>query len=382
MIQKQLVFPYEAGQSLPEKLDFGFIPDLVIVLGPTRFFKGNEIVSKWKELLPDSVFAGSSTAGVIAGSRVFDDSVVVSGLKFSATSVKFYSVNLKESEGSEASGRTLIKRFPSEGLRHVFILSDGLLVNGTELVNGILSELPSGVNVTGGLAGDGALFSETFVINEEGQCETGVISAIGFYSDVLKVGYGSMGGWDSFGIERIVTRSEKNVLFEIDNQPALKLYKSFLGEKADGLPGTGLLFPLSVRMKVDSEPVVRTILAIDEVTQSLTFAGDVPEGASVKLMKANVDRLIDGAEGAGNISVLDFENTDDVFAILVSCVGRKLVLKQMVEEEVEAVNQSLGERSLVTGFYSYGELAPFLKDTSCELHNQTMTVTAIKECVV
>ncbi|MCX6186257.1 MAG: FIST C-terminal domain-containing protein, partial [Bacteroidetes bacterium] len=198
------------------------------------------------------------------------------------------------------------------------------------------------------------------------------------YGDNLEISYGSLGGWDSFGIERIVTKSKNNVLYELDRLPALQLYKSFLGEHASGLPASGLLFPLNLRTETDEIPVVRTILAIDENKQSLTFAGDIPQGSYVRLMKANFDRLIKGAEGAAKKTMIGAAGSPDV-AILISCVGRKLVLKQMIEEEVESVKEVLGEETQLCGFYSYGEISPFNKDAKCELHNQTMTITTFKE---
>ncbi|MBT4969775.1 MAG: hypothetical protein HOM80_12280, partial [Bacteroidetes bacterium] len=206
-----------------------------------------------------------------------------------------------------------------------------------------------------------------------------IIAAIGFYGEDIKIGYGSLGGWDSFGVERSVTKSEANVLYEIDNTPALSIYKSFLGDQAKDLPASGLLFPLSMRTEADAEPVVRTILAVDEEKQSLTFAGDIPEGSYIKLMKANIDRLITGAEDAAKVSVNPLSGNLPELAILISCVGRKLVLNQMVEEEVEAVQDVVGEQAKLTGFYSYGEIAPFLEGAKCELHNQTMTITTFQE---
>jgi len=273
----------------------------------------------------------------------------------------------------------LISSLEKEGLKHVLVFSDGLHVNGSELVRGIRWELPEGCNATGGLAGDGALFENTVVVTNDGLAKGNFISAIGFYGDRLKVGYGSLGGWDSFGIERNVTKSAGNVLYEIDNQPALDLYKSFLGEKAKDLPSSGLLFPLSMRLTSTEDPVVRTILAVDDKAKSLTFAGDIPEGSQIKLMKANIDRLIDGAEEAAKISVSPFGEHQAQLSILISCVGRKLVLKQLVEEEVEAVESAVGSQSAITGFYSYGEIAPFLTGAKCELHNQTMTITTFTE---
>jgi hypothetical protein len=205
------------------------------------------------------------------------------------------------------------------------------------------------------------------------------ITAVGFYGDAINVSYGSYGGWDSFGVERKVTSSKANILYSIDNQPALELYKSFLGENAQHLPSSGLLFPLSLRTKEDEQPVVRTILAVNEADQSITFAGDLPEGSYVRLMKANTERLIQGAIKAAEITSKAMKTDHADLAILVSCVGRKLVLKQLVEEEVEGVYDLLGEGHYSTGFYSYGEISPFSDNAACELHNQTMTLTVLSE---
>jgi hypothetical protein len=234
------------------------------------------------------------------------------------------------------------------------------------------------VTLTGGLAGDGDRFSSTCVVWDDIVKKDSVV-ALGFYGEHLKVGYGSLGGWDSFGPERLITRSRGNILYELDGHNALQLYKKYLGEHARELPASGLLFPLSIRVSADQPPVVRTILAIDERDQSLVFAGDVPEGVSSRLMKANFDRLIDGAVGAAETSQAPLGSSPAELAILISCVGRKLVLKQRVEEEVEGVREVLGEKPVLTGFYSYGEISPFTPGAKCELHNQTMTITTFLE---
>lgn len=262
-------------------------------------------------------------------------------------------------------------------LAHVLVLSDGLSVNGSDLVRGLMKSLPEGLAVTGGLAGDGARFGKTLVFRSDAP-EKGVVAAVGLYGSRLQVGFGSHGGWDPFGPERLVTLSKGNILFELDGRPALGLYKKYLGEHAKGLPATGLLFPLSVRVAPGDTPLMRTILAVDEQQQSMTFAGDVPEGAYARLSKANVNRLVNGAVGAARASRQAGALAPEL-AILISCIGRKLVLKQRVEEEVEGVRDILGEQAVLTGFYSYGEIAPFSLGERSELHNQTMTVTTFAE---
>ncbi len=358
---------------------FNFPPDLILVFGQREILEHSPLVKMLRDTYPKSIITGCSTSGEIIGVNVNDQSITTTGILFEKTTIQYAEVNIEDFSNSKVAAESLLNKLEQKDLRHVFVLSEGLKVNGTDLVKGIISVLPDGVNATGGLAGDGATFEKTVVISNTGTAQSGLISALGFYGHDIKIGYGSLGGWDSFGVERSVTKSKGNVLFEIDNQPALSLYKSFLGEKAKELPSSGLLFPLSMRTVSNNEPVVRTILAVNEEEQSLTFAGDIPEGSFIKLMKANIDRLINGAESAAQVSIEPFLNHQAQLAILISCVGRKLVLKQMVEEEVEAVKTVLGDDACITGFYSYGEIAPFSEGSSCELHNQTMTVTTFSE---
>jgi hypothetical protein len=345
------------------------------------------LVAAIRKYYPAAHIFGCSTAGEICGTEVFDDALVVTAIYFEHTQVRTAEVSLGASPDSQQAGEFLARALPhsvggdvgalEQGLVHVLVLSDGLSVNGSDLVRGLMKYLPDGVAVTGGLAGDGARFGETLVFRSNAP-EKGAIAAVGLYGNRLRVGFGSLGGWDPFGPERLVTRSKGNVLFELDGRPALSLYKKYLGEHAKGLPATGLLFPLSVRTQPGETPVVRTILAVDEERHSMTFAGDVPEGAHARFTKANVDRLVDGAVGAARAS-LQAGAVAPELAILISCVGRKLVLKQRVEEEVEGVRSVVGEQAVLTGFYSYGEIAPFSHGERIELHNQTMTVTTLAE---
>ena len=276
------------------------------------------------------------------------------------------------------AGRRLAAALPHSGLVYVLVLSPGLDVNGSALVRGLREGLPKDAIVTGGLAGDGDRFGRTVVWAAAGPGER-TVAAVGFYGDQLRIGHGSMGGWDPFGPDRLVTRSEGNVLYELDGKSALALYRQYLGDHAADLPASGLLFPLSLRLDHTDERVVRTILGIDDAQGSLTFAGDVPQGAYARLMKANFDRLLDGAAQAGTASRVMLKESAPELAILISCVGRRLVLQQRTEEEVEAVQEMLGGDPVLTGFYSYGEISPHNPSARCALHNQTMTVTTMTE---
>ena len=237
--------------------------------------------------------------------------------------------------------------------------------------------MPESVKVTGGMAGDGSRFEETLVIWND-LVASGLIAAIGLYGDRIKIGYGSLGGWTTFGPKRMVTKSQGNVLYELDGVSALDIYKKYLGEYASGLPATGLLFPLSLYNEIGDRSVVRTILAVDETEKNLTFAGDIPENSIVQMMQFNFDRLVDGAITAAQNSLVNISASPDL-AILISCVGRKMVLKQRIEEEVEGVQEVVGLSTMLAGFYSYGEIAPTAFGDYSELHNQTMTITTFSE---
>lgn len=364
----------EQVKDLPE----GTQADWVLVFGATSLLKQGAILTDIRKSHPKAYICGCSTAGEIAGERVLDDSVTVTAVKFQGTKIRAADTTVSGPEESVAAGRRLAAAIDHEGLKHVFVLSDGLAINGSDLVSGIASGLPGGVAITGGLSGDGASFAETYVC-AGGKAARNQIVMVGFYGDRLNVGYGSMGGWDSFGPERRITRSRNNVLYELDGRSALDLYKEYLGPHAAGLPASGLLFPLALRNENSQESLVRTILAVNEKDQSMTFAGDMPEGSLARLMRANFDRLVDGANGAARASREKFGDAAPQLAVLISCVGRKLVLKQRIEEEVESVVEVLGKQAVATGFYSYGEISPITPGGRCALHNQTMTVTTFGE---
>ncbi len=372
MRTKQIFF--QAGSSLElEKLELN--PNLILVFANRELLQQSNLGQEIRQAFPEAILAGCSTAGEIGGAMVRENSASISFIEFEKTKISYHEQEIRDAANSLSSGATLIESMDKEKLQHIFVLSDGININGSQLVIGMRDKIGDHCEITGGLAGDGPEFRETVLLNNEGKLINKAAIAIGFYGENLEVGYGSRGGWNSFGIERNVTKSKDNVLYELDGKPALALYKSFLGDQAENLPASGLLFPLSMRFESDKKPLVRTILGINEEEQSLTFAGDIPTGSYVRLMKANVDRLIDGAEEAAQVAKME----ESSLAILISCVGRRLVLKQLVEEEVESVQEVLGDNCTLTGFYSYGEIAPFTKGATCELHNQTMTITTFRE---
>jgi len=351
--------------------------NLVMVFGSRTLLEGSSKFDEVKAMYPNAHIIMGSTAGEIVEDLVYDDSLTLSATLFEKTELKVASMNITDVGDSFNAGVKLAAELKGDGLVHVFLISNGLNVNGSEIVKGINSGLDKAVPCTGGLAGDAAKFEKTLVGLDSAPVEN-LIVAVGFYGDSLEVGYGSVGGWDNFGAERLVTRSENNVLYELDGEPALDLYKMYLGDKAAELPGSALLFPLGMKFDEDSDTIVRTVLNVDDAANSMTFAGDIPEGSYVRLMKADFNKLIDGANIAAEHTTKKGGNGDKL-AVLISCVGRKLILGPRIDEEVEAVMDVLGDNTTITGFYSYGEISPVVESAVCELHNQTMTITTFAE---
>ncbi len=353
-------------------------PGMIFVFGARPLIQAGELVSELREHFKGTAILGCSTSGEIVGDTVVDNSVIATAVTFDQTRLRTASAKIAEAKSSHEVGQELARQLNDPSLRHVFVLSDGLNVNGSDLARGLASGVSEGVSITGGLSGDGTDFAETWVI-DTAAAGAQRIAAIGLYGDRLRVGYGSMGGWKPFGPVRTITRAEGNVLYELDGHSALELYKTYLGDHAAQLPASGLLFPIVVTAAQGGEGVVRTVLSVNEQDGSMTFAGDIPQGGTAQLMKTNVDDLVDGATAAAEASLTGLGGRRPELALLVSCVGRKLVMKQRVEEEVEAIRDIFGADTKITGFYSYGEIAPFRQGGECRLHNQTMTITALAE---
>ena len=373
-IEQRVNNPVHGWQTRRDGLA-GHKPQLVFLFGGRHLLEDGRNMSEVRAMYPAAQVIAVSTAGEITDTEVTEDQLTTVAIAFEKTRITCAATDVSNSAESHAAGKALAQRHLGPELVHVFVVSDGAKVNGTELARGFNETLPAGVVLTGGLAGDGTRFEKTLVGLDE-QPTVGRIVAVAFYGRHLHTAFGSSGGWAPFGPERVVTRSEGNVLHALDGQSALQLYKTYLGEHAAKLPGSALRFPLAVTPTNGGNPVVRTILSIDEKSESMTFAGDIPAGARVRFMRASYEDLIDGAARAA--SQLPSQTAPEL-AICISCVGRRIVLGQRTEEETEIVRDTLGPATVLTGFYSYGELAPAHNATDCQLHNQTMTITSLWE---
>lgn len=382
MVIEQRKWTKDAGWEVLQEVTFPEPPQLVFAFGGRAVIREPKRFGEIKALYPSAAIVMCSTAGEIFADEVNDNSISLAAVRFEKTTVRTTMLDISSISDSYSVGARLADELPGENLTHVCVFSDGLIVNGSSLSKGLDQGLAHDISITGGLVGDGPNFEKTLV-GLNGPPAPNKVVAIGFYGTNLSVGYGSFGGWERFGPDRIITKSNGSTLIEIDGQPALSLYKDYLGDQAKNLPGSGLLFPIGIETThSNGKPiqVVRTLLSVDEKNQTMTFAGDMPEGAVAHLMKANLEQIIDAAGTAAKMSAASYAGTQPDLAILISCVGRKLVLKDRAVEEVDAVRSALGGKVALTGFYSYGEICPFdPSEKETHLHNQTMTITTFKE---
>jgi hypothetical protein len=377
--QFTLSYRADAGWSAPLPAALDGPQTLVLAFAAPELAGDPRPFADLAQAFPRALRAGCSTSGEIAGAQVHDGSASVVVACFEHTRLRQTCVAIEAPAQSHAAGAALARELAGDDLRAVFVLCDGLGVNGTPLVAGLSQGLPAGVPISGGLAGDGSRFAGTWVLDHDTP-RAQRVCAIGFYGERLRVGHGCGGGWSDFGPERRITRAHGNVLYELDGRPALDLYKIYLGERAQELPGAALLFPLAVRTAGhDGEPLVRTILAIDEAERSMTFAGDLPADGVARLMRANTDKLIGSAARAARQALANLPGAGDALELSVSCVGRRLVLGERTDEEVEAVLDDAPPGCAHVGFYSYGEISPSVAGGASDLHNQTMTVTVFCE---
>jgi hypothetical protein len=351
---------------------------LVLVFANRHLLEDEKVIQDIRNQFPYEHIVFGSTSGEIICCNVNDNSISVTAIEFEKSSFIVKSGNILDyDKKAKPLGKALYDEMPKDNLKHLFVLSEGSFVNGSALIDGLEEDISNSVSITGGMCGDDARFEKTLASYKENP-KQGEVILIGFYGATLDITFASFGGWLPFGPERKITSSKGNILFEIDNQPALDLYKKYLGDKANELPQASLLYPLNVTPEGKSEPVVRTILSINNENNSMVLAGDVPVNSRVQLMMASIDGIASGAQHAAEIAMENRKSAPQI-ALIVSCVGRKLVMNQRVEEELEQVREIIGEKIPLSGFYSYGEMAPFNGNSSCELHNQTMTLTLISE---
>lgn len=377
MIADQIIYQNQEWSGFDQLRQQPESYQLVLVMGDKSLISNPDIRDRIQKKFTSAYIPFMSTAGEIHNSQAHEGSLIAVALQFDKTPVQVVEKNIHDSVDSMELGKMLASSLKTEDLSYVMTLSCGSLINGEDLIRGMTSVLGNEILITGGMAGDGDKFESTAVgcLSEPRE---GNVVVIGFYGKHLHVSSGVKSGWAFFGPERTVTESDKNILYSVDGENALELYKRYLGDFANQLPSSALFFPIAILSDDSDVPLVRTILSVDEKNGTMTFAGNIPKGARVRLMRTNTEQIINNAGMAGAEAFS--RNQEGTFAWVVNCIGRKLVLGAMANNEIVSICKNMKPDTLIAGFYSYGEFSRFFyPGKACELHNQTVVVTLFDE---
>ncbi len=354
-------------------------PDLVFAFGRSGVLEA--VAPALSKELPAARRIGCSAAFSVSSSGVETDACVVTGVRFDHVRIVEASASLAGKDSSFATGQRLAESLPKECLRAVLLLGQGVGIRGGAFLAGFNEVLGDGVPVTGGLASRHEGYYTTLVLNDAGVAAETVV-ALGLYGERLRFGFGLHGGWTPFGAARKVTRCDGNILYELDGEPALDVYRRYLGDYAKDLPLVGQFFPFAMLDANHQEVgLIRSMLGIDVAAGALRFGDDIVPGSYLRMMHASTDRLVSGAEYAAEaaIRMLPGGGHGTGMVFMVSCVGRELVMGERVEEEIEGVHDVFGAGVPLAGFYSFGEISPPAPGDASKLHNQTVMIAYIDE---
>jgi hypothetical protein len=342
---------------------------LVLAFGASELIDApapfHDLIDVWG---PDRV-VGCSTPFATSGAdtRV---ALMVSIIRFDRTRVVTAHADIQRAGGSRRAARRVGNLLSEPSLQCAVMLADGLLADGSQLSVG-MRDVTEGIALSGGLAADDNRFTNTWTL-VNGLPRTGWVSAFGLVGEHIEMGFSSMSGWESFSQERVVTRSHGNVLYELNGRPAIEIYQNYLGHSVGGMADSALGFPLALR-DLDGRMTVRSLVGVNARDQGLRFAGDVAQGSTARLMCASSDDLIHNAQLAAKRADLGPAQ----IALACSGTGRRRVLGERAEEEWAAVRSAFSPDTAVVGLSTMGELSP--GDGETELHNQSMSITTIRE---
>lgn len=320
---------------------------------------------------------GCTTDGEISTSGFSTGSVVLGGVISDNVSFEVASTSSIGSD-SQSAGRRLAQQLPRSA-RHVQLFSDGLTGNGCAILRGMQSIYGPQIPISGGAAGDARAMKQTWQFAGN-KVLTDSVTAISFSGDI-RVGTGVRSGWFPAGVPKKVTRSVGNVVYELEGESALSVYRRYLGPLASKLPAVGIQFPFGIvdeSGRLGDNPVLRAPMALNESEGSVTFAGEIPQGSIISLTTGgSATSLLDATEDAAKRAMDSLGTGSPAMAFFYSCMARKILLGPRTREETQRISGAVGRNVPIIGFYTYGEYCPSLSGTDCRLHNETATVTVV-----
>jgi hypothetical protein len=321
---------------------------------------------------------GCSSDGEISSDGLSSGSVVLGGI--ASDQVEFTTAVARDLSHRQTAAGTDLAAQLAPGTSYVQLFSDGLTGDGCALLAGMASELGDLIPIAGGTAGDSGRFEQTWQFAGN-QVLTDAAVAIGFSGD-FHLGTGIRSGWSPIGLPKKVTRASGNTLYELNGEPALRVFERFLGRHAEKLPSIGVEYPLGLLgtwgdVGEQDYFLLRATMSVNREDGSITFAGEVPEGAMVSLTCGDTASILEASQKAASLALADLGDHSPALIFCYSCMARKIVLGRRTHEEIDRIRTAIGPEVPILGFYSYGEYCRIRCGSPSYLHNETATVSVI-----
>lgn len=354
-------------EPLGSLIDFSFFKDKKNVL--IQIFCGEKknvlknILDKITNELPQAICIGSSTDGEINNDKITTLNTIITISVFEKTTLKIAYVDEKD---SFSNGKKLATLLCSENTKLLITFTDGAKTNGEEFLNGI-SFVNNKVIISGGMAGDNAHFTQTFISCQNKILTSGAVG-VSLNSDKLSVCNAYNFNWSPIGIEHTIEEVEQNRVYKISGLTPLDFYEKYLGKYvSESLPATGIEFPLIVQK--NNIPLARAVIAKHK-DGSLSFAGNLHKGDIVKLGFGNVELIMNNPLKS-LFSKCCIKDTETFF--IYACMARRRYMPDLIDVEIKPFSKI----APTAGFFTYGEF--YHNGGTNELLNQTLTILALSE---
>lgn len=315
-----------------------------------------------KSNFPQSVIIGTSTAGEIRDGRTQDNTILLAFCQLEKSVAKAYYFP----EVNFASGQQVARSIIEADTKACIAFAESFGKGDSEAFIDGFNTLKPDIPLAGGNAADNFNFSKTFLIYEDQIVETGMV-LVTLNGAMLRVNTGYSFEWTQIGKELTITKSDKNTIYEIDNQPIQKLYQHYLGDDViHNLPKSGMEFPF---VKIcDEIDVSRAIIGVN-ADGSYVYKGFLNEGEKVRFAIGNVEEILNKASVLQ--AKINAKPSEVIF--IYSCGVRKHFLQKQLDYEFGLLEQI----ATTAGFCTYGEF--FHSSHQNQLLNVTTTVLSLSE---
>ena len=256
-----------------------------------------------------------------------------------------------------------------EEIQFCISLPESLTTSGVVILDSLKQALGKQVPIFGGLTADQWRSQQTYQFFQTEVCSDSV--PILLFSGPILFSHGVASGWQPIGKPGRVTKAENNVVYEIDDQPALAFYHRYLG----ALPPSSE-YPLALFDAESDSHYMRAPSGIyDPTIGSITFFGDVPPQSVVQIAETTHNEILSASKLSTLQALENYPGQAPAAALFFSCASRRQILGSLTREEYEqaqhCLSESLRQPLPSCGFYTNGEIAPLQQKGATYFHNET-----------